>query len=176
MFSPADLMDIKKAYLTLNIPFTAPAPLIKKAYLALVKKWHPDRLPQGSLEHVKATERMKEINNAYALVRHAPLRYHISSYPQAEERRKQSTTVQDSAASETKDTMPINDRGEFWLRFIFGAFTGAFFGLSWLLSFYDNERIAIGGYIIIILGFALCSVRWGSRFWETIIRYWWVWP
>jgi DnaJ-class molecular chaperone len=88
LYSPDELKDFRNAYFVLNIPYTTPANLIKKAYRALIKTWHPDLFPAGSRQQAQATERMKEINYSYNRIKHAPLRYHISSYPEAEERRQ----------------------------------------------------------------------------------------
>lgn len=38
---------------------------IKKAYYALVRKYHPDQFQQGTKEYDEALEKMKEINAAY---------------------------------------------------------------------------------------------------------------
>jgi len=41
---------------------------IKKAYRQLVKKYHPDRYPNGSRQQEAATEKLKQVNAAYDMV------------------------------------------------------------------------------------------------------------
>lgn len=42
---------------------------IRKAYLRLVKKWHPDKYARDPRGQLKAQEKLKEINEAYALLK-----------------------------------------------------------------------------------------------------------
>lgn len=71
-----DLFAFMDAYHTLDVDYTAdPAP-IRQAHKRLAKQHHPDRFQAGSAEQQQATARMAEINDAYRLIREAPLRYH----------------------------------------------------------------------------------------------------
>lgn len=54
---------LKDYYRILGVPQTASAEEIKKAYRALVLKWHPDAHPESD-----TTEHIKEINEAYLIL------------------------------------------------------------------------------------------------------------
>ncbi len=54
------------AYRELGVPQTASAEAIRKAYLALVRRFHPDRAPAG--KQAEYEERMKRINTAYDIL------------------------------------------------------------------------------------------------------------
>jgi hypothetical protein len=71
-----DLFAFMDAYKALGIDYAADSSVIRRAYRRLTRLHHPDRHPAGSPEHQRATARMAEINDAYRLVREAPLRYH----------------------------------------------------------------------------------------------------
>jgi len=176
VYSNTELHDLKNAYAVLNIPYETPAPLIKKAYRALVKKLHPDLFPCGSQEQITATKQIQEINVAYDKIRHAPLRYHIVSYPRIEERRRRQAD-QNEESAELKDTLPVDDRFEFWFRFVFGCLGGAIIGLPWFFLFAHNDQAVLVGYFFIVICFGCCTVQWGGRFWKLILElWWWVWP
>ena len=55
----------KDYYQILNVSYTASQQEIKKAYLKLVKRFHPDRNPKDP----KSSEQTKSINEAYAVLR-----------------------------------------------------------------------------------------------------------
>jgi len=60
---------IERAYATLELPPVSPPRETLRQYRRLVKRWHPDRYandPQGQAE---ASQRMREINAAFAVLR-----------------------------------------------------------------------------------------------------------
>jgi DnaJ-like protein len=67
----ADREDRRRAYAVLGLAPGAPPDEVRRRYKSLVKRWHPDRHmadPRGASE---AAERLREINAAYARLRHA---------------------------------------------------------------------------------------------------------
>jgi hypothetical protein len=71
-----DLFAFMDAYKVLGVDYTADSANVRRAHKRLAKQHHPDRFPAGSAEQQQATSRMAEINDAYRLIREAPLRYH----------------------------------------------------------------------------------------------------
>ncbi len=58
--------DIRRAYAVFGLPVGSPYPAVRKRYMSLVKRWHPDRFasdPQGQAE---AGERLRVINASYS--------------------------------------------------------------------------------------------------------------
>src|SRR5882724_4340892 len=138
------LTELKRAYQLLGVPFSASAPSIKQAYHRLAKRWHPDLYPSGTPTQAEATRMMKLINQAYSTIAHAPLRYHIESYPGACEKRSQSSGHGKAYRSKARgDSLPITDRLEFWVRFACGALLGAFMSINLALNFYDEPKVLI---------------------------------
>jgi hypothetical protein len=64
------------AYKVLGLDYSADSSVIRRAHRRLARTHHPDKHPAGSSGQQQATVRMAEINDAYRLVRDAPLRYH----------------------------------------------------------------------------------------------------
>lgn len=165
-----DITELKRAYEVLGIPFSAPAPSIKKSYRRIAKRWHPDLYPSGTPSHIEATRMMKLINEAYSLVEHAPLRNHIETYPPS----LKSTQATHNSDKERKtadwQTLPQNDRFGFWTRFVCGAILGGLVGLRLLLIFSFDRPVLLlvvtGG---LVLGFGLGSARYGDRFEHAIL-------
>ena len=71
-----DLFVYMDAYKVLGVEYSADPSEIRRAHKRLARQHHPDRFPAGSAEQQQATLRMAQINDAYALVREAPLRHH----------------------------------------------------------------------------------------------------
>ena len=64
------------AYKMLGVDYAAESSTIRQAHRRLAKQHHPDKYPAGSPEQQQASARMAEINDAYRLIREAPLRHH----------------------------------------------------------------------------------------------------
>lgn len=64
------------AYALLGVEHSASPAEIRHAYKRRAREHHPDRHPANSPEQRVATERMTAINEAYQVVRDAPLRHH----------------------------------------------------------------------------------------------------
>jgi hypothetical protein len=56
---------LRRAYATLGLEPGSSAEQARHAYKALVKKWHPDRFGGDPRGQDEATQRMREINQAY---------------------------------------------------------------------------------------------------------------
>src|SRR5687767_2602200 len=72
---PSELPRIERAYQVFGLTLDSSALRIKREYRRLAKLWHPDKFPPNTAEQRRATGRMREINDAYQLIKHAPLRY-----------------------------------------------------------------------------------------------------
>src|SRR5258706_669083 len=55
-------------YEVLEIPKSATSEQIRKAYLDLVKVWHPDRFIHDLNLHARAQEKLKAVNEAYSIL------------------------------------------------------------------------------------------------------------
>lgn len=71
-----DLFAFMDAYKVLGVEYSADSSEIRRVHRRLARLHHPDKHPAGSPEQQEATARMAQINDAYRLVREAPLRYH----------------------------------------------------------------------------------------------------
>ncbi len=58
-------MDVPAAFALLGIAPDSSPDAVKDAYRDLVKVWHPDRFPGDARLQAKATERLRELNDAY---------------------------------------------------------------------------------------------------------------
>ena len=62
-------MDVKTSFDILDLGLEADASQAKRAYKDQVRRWHPDRFPEGSAAKAEAEERLKQVNIAYARVK-----------------------------------------------------------------------------------------------------------
>ena len=60
---------VARSYAILEIPSTASPELTKQAYRKLVKIWHPDRYVNDPILKAQAEEKIKKINQAYAVIK-----------------------------------------------------------------------------------------------------------
>lgn len=62
-------MTLQRDYALLEVEPGAPPEEVRRAYLDLVKVWHPDRFPNDPRLTAKADQRLMEINLAYERLR-----------------------------------------------------------------------------------------------------------
>ena len=163
---PSDLRALREAYHTLGVAPGASAHAIKQEYRRRAKQFHPDRWPAGSDAQGRASEQMRALNAAYALARHAPLRYHVESHPRVEaraERRGRPTP---------RPTVHLTDRSEYVVRFILGALVGAVLSLALLWSgTTESVPLLIG----IPVATGALSILFGDDFWHFVLDLVWWW-
>ena|ERR1700745_2297922 len=175
------LAELRHAYQVLGVPTDTAAPSIKYAYRRLVKRWHPDFYANGTSAHVEATHMTRLINEAYSAIAHAPLGYHMETYPNATKGKR--SQPPSPPASErvrvTAEEIPKTDRREFWVRFVCGAFFGALVILDMSFSVMPDSLQFSGvlafGVLSLILGCGFAAARCGDKFWYSFFRRWWLW-
>ena len=165
------------AYELLEVSPSASAQTIKQAYRRMVKRWHPDLYPPGTTAYAEATQMTKAINEAYALIERAPLRYYDSipidrSYVRESPQAEQAATFRSIGMMAAQFHRP--DRLEFWVRFVCGAAFGAFISLR--LVIYMQKPTSV--VFTILVGALVCAfgaARGGDKFWHSILRVRWYW-
>ena len=60
--------DLARAYATLGVAAGAPPDEVRKAYKALVRRWHPDRFARDPQGQAEAGLRLRAINDAFRMV------------------------------------------------------------------------------------------------------------
>ena len=183
-----DAMTMERAYRVLNVPPESSALAIKQAYRKLLKRWHPDLQKSGTTAQAESTEMTRRINEAYALIEHAPLRYkssvtaknNLSHSSHAADSAWQDFFFKEALRADT-NTPPRMDRVEFWVRFVCGAILGcavAFavsleaLAISDPLSRNSNlDGIIVATLFLIVIAFGYGSARLGDRFWYLFFRW-----
>lgn len=167
-YSEEEIFKLKQAYHMLGVQFESSAPAIKRVYWRLAKQWHPDKNRSDFSLQKTATERMKELNEAYSRIRHAPLRYHIETFPQIRQ-----SYIKTQKTSKYCETLPITDYFEIGVRFVCGCLFGLLLTMNLML--YDVRWITVSGFVLTFLC-GYCAVRFGDRFWHWILgKAWLLW-
>jgi DnaJ-class molecular chaperone with C-terminal Zn finger domain len=173
-FVEDQLAEWRAAYRLLDVPPSASSRDIRQGQRRLLKRWHPDLFTAGSSDQVEATRMTQVINEAYAKIENAPLRYYDPTR-NSREGRFPRTKFEDKP-----DPFKNMERVEFWIKFGLGAAIGAFFGLGSLPRLYMHRDPGILGsaaIVIITMGFfGFGSVKGGDKFWDVIFRPRWRWP
>src|SRR5579864_6567395 len=172
-----DIEKLKQSYNLLGTPVSASAYAIRQAYHRMVKRWHPDLYPNGSREQAESTQMMKQVNQAYAHVQHAPLRYHVEGYPKVKESRAQAHASYRGVRipKPPREDLPLTDRTEYWIRFIFGALFGLFVSTWEIILFSRHPLVALLVSIVVALACGFSAAREGDRFWYRVLGSAWRW-
>lgn len=187
-----EVEEWKHAYRVLDMPFSASPAAIKQNYRKLIKRWHPDLFASGSVEQAEASDMTRLINEAYASIARAPLRYYTepqsphmqpreahpgfaggrSAQPSDWRGGPVRTSAPRTATRSGEDPYPNADRIEFWVRLLMGLAFGGFFGLVVFLELYVNVETDVWVEIAIAIGvmetFTVGSVKQGDKFWRAI--------
>jgi DnaJ domain len=166
---------LKKAYRVLDVPATASALAIKSNYRKLIKRWHPDRPMTGGSMAAEATLMTKLINEAFALIQNAPLRYYAGR--NAPGSFKQNVAPERKSIDEVDlPRMFFNEkRIEYAVRIACGAISGAFVGLAFSVDIFREDIEIVVAIILCAIGFAAGAVKYGDRFWRMVFGNWWMW-
>jgi|GEM_PF-2134393 len=169
---------LKKAYRVLDVPPTASALAIKSNYRKLIKRWHPDRPATRAATASEAMVMTKILNEAYALIENAPLRYYEAGQaakaspekpgPRAREKRGLGALSDAEAAL-------IEKRVEYAVRIICGLLSGAFIGLIFAEDLLRNDAETFSAALVLALLFGAGAVKLGDKIWRKIFGIWWKW-
>lgn len=173
-------LTMERAYRVLNIAPNASALAIKQGYRKLLKRWHPDLQQVGTTAHAESTEMSRRINEAYALIQHAPLRYerfasakNTGPQPKQTESAAWQDFILRQAMRADVNTPQRMDRVEFWVRFVCGAIFGC--GVAFVLSLdvltehAYPAAVTVPIFLLIVVAFGYGSARFGDRFWYGLL-------
>ena len=162
MTGPSELARLEQAYRVLGVLPNSSALEIRRAYRRLARTWHPDKFAAQPPQQQRATERMREINDAFELAKHAPLRFHIDAQPGVP------TPITRPAVQRSE---PVTDIAEYVVRFVAGVVFGAF--ISFFGLFLHGRPLTLVLAVPLLTGAA--SVIFGDGFWYGVLRFWWFW-
>jgi DnaJ-class molecular chaperone len=178
-FSEEQVAELKHAYQVFGVPLSATPVAIKQSYRTLVKRWHPDFYTSGTQEHADATQMMKALNDSYALIQDAPLRYNIDAF--REDYSAGRTEPKDPGYPKVDSIFKFS-WVEFWVRFVIGAIWGALFGFRAGLGLYvglnssaSSNAAFFACIIISTLAWGLIVATAGDKFWQEFFGRWWLW-
>ena len=177
MIANPQIDELKRAYQMLDVPPSASPDDIKKAYRRITKRWHPDRYRGGSPAHAEATQMMKQINEAHALIAGAPLRYTNESpfrtQPKHQRERGPIYPTRHQPVSKQYDPPPCqrpfeplytdSDGGyrfRYWLSFAVGCTYGAITAAFCMGLFPTHPVIAIIRSIALVIVGGYINARW----------------
>jgi hypothetical protein len=168
------LETLRHAYRIIGVPLSASTSTIKRTYRDLIRRWHPDRYARTiSSSQADATEMTKLINQAYAEIEHAPLRYYSGQALPLQDRLQNAGSVNDHSSD---DVRLATDRLEFCVRFVCGCLLGCFVSVRLFLYVFDQMTIFTAVAVsVLALGCGFGTTRWGDGFWRSLLRYWWLW-
>lgn len=163
--------ELKRAYGLLGVPCSASTRSIKKSYCRIAKRWHPDLYATGTPSHTEATRMMKLINEAYSLVKLAPLRNYVETHPLTDRNRTQTGHgVNEKGYTADQHALAMTSHLDFWVRFVCGAILGTLIGLRLFFILSDRPFLlaVVIGSLVLSCGFG--SANYGDKFWRAIFE------
>jgi hypothetical protein len=168
---------LKKAYRVLDVPATASALAIKSNYRKLIKRWHPDRPATGVSAPSEAALMTTLINEAYALIENAPLRYYSgeATPPRAEKKKTAEPKIRNVNEVDLSKMFFNEKRIEYTVRIVCGTISGAFVGLAFSVDVLGGGIEIMVAIVLCAIGFAVGAVKYGDKFWRVVFGKWWMW-
>ena len=171
-------LDYHKAYRILHVVPGDSSLTIKRAYKKLVRAFHPDRFALNPSAQANAEEQLKEINQAYALIKNAPLLNEEIFTSQERESRKQETKTYSSAhyyeyireqdkQVKQKQKMTI---AEMIMHFVIGSFLGLIIviALFFMSSFLFYQFWNYSWLFILLCGMSTLILR--DKIYDLILK------
>lgn len=168
---------LKKAYRLLDVPVAASALAIKSNYRKLIKRWHPDRPATGAATAAEAMMMTKLINEAYASIQNAPLRYYAGNEADPAKAKERPTTPRPRNINEVdpSGTFFSEKRIEYAVRIVCGAISGVFVGAAISLDFFRTGPETLAIIVLGAVGFAWGALKYGDKFWRFVFGRWFMW-
>jgi hypothetical protein len=175
MAGPSQLARLEQAYRVLGVLPDSSALRIRSEYRRLARRSHPDTLPPDSPQQRHASVRMREINDAYELIKHAPLRFYVDAQPDVAQPDVAAPPVgspplERAPRESVTRTTPVSDTAEYGVRFVAGAVAGLVL---------DIKLVFLGAPLAVVVVLPLltggASALFGDDFWYWVLRFWWLW-
>jgi hypothetical protein len=169
---------LRKAYRVLDVPEAASALAIKSNYKKLIKRWHPDRPTTNAATSDEGMMMAKLLNESYALIENAPLRYYIGNQAQdrasaeGHQRPREKRSIESLSDAEVA---LIEKRSEYAARIICGVLCGAFVGLSFAVDLVKGDLAIFGAVVLCAIAFGAGAVKLGDKLWREVFGIWWKW-
>lgn len=156
------MSQLRSAYTTLGVPIDA-APLeVRRAYIRLVRVWHPDRFVSDPQLQKRALEMLKSINEAYEIVRAEQRSTHGDS-PHGSQKSPFSSNV-----SEWEPKATISPEGKISSNRMIGAQAisslSARFLISFLTSWQNVAFILLAAVVFYNISVRYVSLYHGAAF------------
>jgi hypothetical protein len=117
----------------------------------------------------------KAINEAYAAIKGAPLRYYAGAVSLRQVNMQGTRPVAPAVSTVKRDAPPKTDWLEFWVRFVCGFLFRGLVGIRLLIEFLDNFGGFVAADLAMAVGCGLAAARYGDKFWYSVFGRWWMW-
>jgi len=119
----------------------------------------------------------KMINEAYAQIENAPLRYYVGAATATQTRQTKSGTPKMQPVNDADlSKMFFNEKKiEYAVRIVCGAISGALFGLAFSFDAFREGIEILVAILVFAVGFAAGAVKYGDKFWRVVFGKWWMW-
>ena len=172
--------ELTRAYRLLDTPTSASAIAIKSNYRQLIKRWHPDKPATNAATYEEAVMMTKLINEAYALIEDAPLRYFEKEQAPAITSRmerpfRRAREKRGIGSLSDREAAVIEKRVEYVVRLVCGLLSGVCIGLIFAGDVVRNDIEILSTSVVCAILFAAGAVKLGDRVWREVFGIWWKW-